>query len=878
MADTQLLGAAIQKALQQFSTERHAGVSDSQLLQRFATHRDEVAFETLVWRHGPMVLATCRRILHHAQDAEDAFQAAFLVLSRKARSIRKRTSCGAWLHKVAYHIAVRARAAAARRGTTEKLMPTTLAARPADDLLWRDLRPVLDEELDRLPPNSRSVLVLHYLEGKTIAQVAADLGWRPGTVSGRLARAKDLLRSRLTRRGLGLAGTGVMTGVLGQEASAASLLVRFVQTAVAAATARGATATACALTSTAINLGNGTLRTMMLTKLKTAALLLLVATVVALGVGVLADKVNSSPPTAAAEPPKPPDDTQPKPAENRFPDRRPRDGWPPGTKFAQLQASPFWVPLMDSKEMVRTTDSVRDGNFLRTLLYSPDGRRMTFVEWKKDPSIGWQSNWRIHEAATGKEIAGLGGNPHCMMYSPDGKLLAGSAHSGIRFRDAATGQELQTLTVTVPKERDDPDSLLEASIDCFTFSPDGKKIAAVSSAMNPLSAHSDIDPESLTPIFTLWETATGKQLQQVRGKNGRSYSLRGFSSEEIAQKALRAGVHHWGGAVVLESKWGDQLQRPGGGSLKAHSPDGKIYATPAAEGVHLCVAETREVLRVLTKHEHPVTTLAFSPDGRYLASGDEDGHVYLWVTATGKLRWEVLNTRDRDIFKGYEQEPGRRGWISSVFFSPDGTKLVTVGDSRAKDGGYGIHVTYLWNLTEPAVVGHPASLSVNDLEGLWADLAAADSGTAYGAIVTLVAAPDQAATLLGAKTRSLSAPHERVARLLAELDDDEFEVREKASAELAKLGELVRPFLRQALQQQSSAEVRQRLEKILEQKLSGDDAAFGREFMRGARVVDVLETIATPEARAMLQRLAKGSPKTLLTREAETALMRLGKE
>jgi len=493
MADSQLLGAAIQKVLGQFSTECYAGVSDSQLLQRFATQRDEAAFETLVWRHGPMVLSTCRRILHHTQDAEDAFQAAFLVLSRKARSIHTLNSCGAWLHKVAYRIALRARAAAARRPTTEELMPTLFATRPADELLWRDLRPVLDEELDRLPPKYRSVLVLHYLEGKSVTQVAADLGWRRGTVCGRLARAKDLLRSRLTRRGLGLAVTAVLTDVLGQEAIAAALPARFVQTAVAAAMAHGATATAGALTPTAaaIALANGTLRSMMLARLKTAALLVLALSVVALGAGIVAVKVNSAPLTAA-EPPKPPEDTQSKPAEKKSPDRPPRDGWVPGTRFTLLQASPFWVPLLDSKDIVRTSDSVRDGNFMPTLLYSPDGTRMTFVEWKKDPRTGWQSTWHLQESAKGREIAELGENPHCVMFSPDGKLLAGSAHSSIRLLDAATGEELRTLTVKVPKEGDDPDTLLEASIECFTFSPDGKKIAAVSSAMNPLSPHSDM--------------------------------------------------------------------------------------------------------------------------------------------------------------------------------------------------------------------------------------------------------------------------------------------------------------------------------------------------------------------------------------------------
>src|SRR5262249_54354144 len=160
-----------------------------------SARRDEAAFAELVRRYGPTVLSVCRSVLRHEQDAQDAFQATFLVLARRAASIRKQASVGSWLHGVARRLALRPRVAAARRGVHERQAAARPAAAPMDDLTWRELRRVLHEELGRLPEKQRVPLLLCYLEGKTQDEAARQLGWTAATLKGRLARGRQRLRA-----------------------------------------------------------------------------------------------------------------------------------------------------------------------------------------------------------------------------------------------------------------------------------------------------------------------------------------------------------------------------------------------------------------------------------------------------------------------------------------------------------------------------------------------------------------------------------------------------------------------------------------------------------------------------------------------------------
>ncbi len=178
-------------------------LSDEQLLQAFVKHRDEVAFAALMKRHAPMVLSVCQSVLRQAQDAEDCCQATFLVLARKASSIRKKTSVASWLHGVAQRMSKKLQATGHK--TAPQHDPESAASNPADDLSWREVRQIVHEELQRLPLAYRLPLIHCYLEGQTQEKAATRLGWTAATLKGRLDRGRAMLHRRLTRRGIGLA-------------------------------------------------------------------------------------------------------------------------------------------------------------------------------------------------------------------------------------------------------------------------------------------------------------------------------------------------------------------------------------------------------------------------------------------------------------------------------------------------------------------------------------------------------------------------------------------------------------------------------------------------------------------------------------------------
>jgi RNA polymerase sigma factor (sigma-70 family) len=286
-------------------------VRDDKLLARFVRWHEDEAFALLMRRYGAMVYGICRRVLRDEHDAEDAFQATFIVLARRASSIRQGASVAGWLGRVAHRLALAARAAAARRRHIERQVAPVSSSEPDCPAAWRELGHVIDEEVARLPDTHHAAFVLCHLEGQTYEQAARQLGWPLGTLKLRLTQARERLRQRLARRGLALTPTALVTVL------AADLLSPVVPAALAGPTLKFALAAAAGATSgpapAVAVLVEGGLRQMFLLKLKTVAVALL-AMVSITGVGLAARQVfvdkgpaaersdpSAASPTAAAQ-------------------------------------------------------------------------------------------------------------------------------------------------------------------------------------------------------------------------------------------------------------------------------------------------------------------------------------------------------------------------------------------------------------------------------------------------------------------------------------------------------------------------------------------------------------------------------------------------
>jgi RNA polymerase sigma factor (sigma-70 family) len=267
-------------------------LTDAELIESFVRQREEAAFETLVHRHGAMVLGVCRRVLGHAADAEDAFQATFLVFARKAASLRRRERLANWLYGVAFRTAQKARAAGTRRRTKERQV--SAMSNPSSLEEPQDWLPVLDEELNLLPEKYRLPVVLCDLEGRSRSEVSRQLACPQGTISSRLARGRQMLAERLTRRGLALSA-GALAATFTQAAEAAVPPALVNGTVCAAMSIATGDAAVAGLVSAKVSiLTEGVLKAMWISKLK-------VATVVLLGLALVGGAVGTLTHLGAAE-------------------------------------------------------------------------------------------------------------------------------------------------------------------------------------------------------------------------------------------------------------------------------------------------------------------------------------------------------------------------------------------------------------------------------------------------------------------------------------------------------------------------------------------------------------------------------------------------
>jgi RNA polymerase sigma factor (sigma-70 family) len=612
-------------------------LSDGQLLTQFATRRDEAAFAELVRRHGPMVRGVCRRVLGNPHDADDAFQATFLILARKAAGAGRYPSVGGWLHAVAYHVALRERARAGRRRQHERQVARVSSEEAITDQDRRELRLVLDEELGRLPEKYRTPLVLCYLEGRSNAEAAQELACPVSTLGWRLGRGRELLRGRLRRRGLGLPAAAV-AGVVAERASAAlpaALVAAVVQGAVAftrgSAAAGGAGPGAAAL-------AEGVLMSMALRKVVCA---LALALTVALGLGAALWAFRGS----AAEPP------------SGNPAAGPRAAAPKrSAPRAVARAVAF-------KERKTFRPPRRDGQarVVQFLAFSPDGKRL--VE-------GDSQDARVYDAGTGKELAALRGpvpkltavNPETGAESPTmtvsaqfvfgaaGKELAAIDETGVTLWDL--GKKKVVADLDIGGYRGDRQPVRFES-NAVTFSADGKRAAA-----------GDVEGTvKLWDLTGLWrrKPLARPELRTLRGA-GTAVQALAFS----ADARLVAAVHNRGHVRVWEAATGKRRLAVRGNGVEidmipytrtvVFGPDGKRLAVADRSGLRLLEVAGGKRLAAFgfgggrgpgpgygeaspvggaRKGPPPfyVTAVAFSPGGKAVVVGFNNGQVHVWDLA-----------------------------------------------------------------------------------------------------------------------------------------------------------------------------------------------------------------------------------------------------
>jgi RNA polymerase sigma factor (sigma-70 family) len=676
-----------------------AGDDPAAALRRFAAG-DADAFAALVGRHGPMVYGVCRRVLGPTADAEDAFQATFLALARRARALRDAGALPGWLHRTALNAALKAKAS---RGSAVGARPEPAAADdPLAEASWREVRRVLDEELNALPAGLRGPLVACYLEARVHADAARGLGISVSTLKRRLERGRELLRRRLVRRGVGAAGLAAAVLGPGLVSPVHAALYRR-----AALLARAGADVRPAVTALA-----GARHLSPRVALTAAGLMLAGLSASGLFLAAPVGPPNPAEPPAA-ETPAPAtakgtridrlDDPLPEGAVARLGTSRLRTAryhrfTPDGRQIVvgradgDLQA--FDVPYGKPRARFRAADVPGRTDIVgSTLGFSPDGKYLA--------AVCWEGRCGIWEVATGRLVRWLeSGNFFSIVecdFSPDGKLLA----AGSGTPDNRTDEKITVAVYEVASGK----RLFATSGSNSVFAPDGRSLVVWNGYNNPRGRArrvavpvgqelGAIAYEERYPDFTprsdgvwffevaadhavrVWDVASGKVKHTFRGPAGGEREVvyvrhaRGRRELIAVGTGPASGIWCWDLDTGKEL-WKVRLDAPAyfpklsadGATLSAGDAAGNVRVWDAATGKERARFRPRAI-------GHDAHDAGLSADGKTVvtASGGDFSHALaFWDAATGKLLTDL---------------PGHPSGITAAAFAPDGTRLYTVGKDR----------------------------------------------------------------------------------------------------------------------------------------------------------------------------------------------------
>jgi len=718
------LGKVVRHIRRLAGSARLAEPTDAELLRRFAAHADETAFALLVQRHRGLVMTVCRNVLRQEQDAEDAFQATFLILARKVASIRERECIASWLHGVAYRTAGNARRHGMRRRKYEMQSRVSEGLSPLSEASFREWQAILDEEVRRLPEKYRAPFVLCCLEGKGREEAARELGWKEGTLSSRLSQGRNLLRDRLTRRGL------TLSALLGAKALSAEAAMGGASAGLVAATTHAACRFAKSEAAEAISgpvaaLVKSALREMSISAINVWTRVFLALVLVTAGVGLTIHQALAEKRAGAAA------EALPTPMARNGSQSTATTDRPVGTDS-------YGDPLPSGAKARLGTVRLRPGNGLRLLTSSPDGRTVSSVadaengltitqwDWKTGKPLhryegpafkvaravdlspdakilavaGYvretmQNRTTLWDLSTGAELRSLGFNEHraqMVSFAPDGKTLVTfcddhTAH----LWDVTTGVERTSFTT----------GLNDGA--CIAFSPNGLTLALAGSdgkmelwdvlrgsrkfdfQAHPCRVSAMVFSPDGSRLATagqtdtkirLWEGANGKEVRHFDAVGGSSSLAFSFDGKMLASGDARKD------GQILENRpvrlWdvatGREIRRlPGhlfGVDALAFSRDNrKLISGGVGVPLRICDITNGKELLSFPEHGGYVNSVAFSPDGKSIATAGIEGAIRLWQTSTGKpIRWFAEGHRQR---------------VWSVDFAPDGKSLASAGHDKS---------------------------------------------------------------------------------------------------------------------------------------------------------------------------------------------------
>jgi RNA polymerase sigma factor (sigma-70 family) len=634
--------------------------SDACLLSEFKTGHDQAAFAALVERHGSMVLGVCRKVLRQEQDAEDAFQATFVVLARRAGSLTRPGSLAGWLYGVAYRVAIQARRNAALRKEHEARAAPPVPAEPRLLLAWQEVQAILAEEIQYLPERLRSPFVLCVVQGRGRAEVARLLELKEGTVWSRLAHARKRLRIRLVRRGIELGAVLAASYVASESSQAAvptGLLDRTTLQAVAAAK------NGCRLSPELEALARRGLGPASASRVR-VGLVLLMASILGTITATLA---RQAPPASTTQ-------------KNLTVAAAQLEAEPAAGTAERGHVDRYDDPLPDEAITRLGTTRFRSGPSVLRTQFTADGKQLIVGSSGAGVSRGGLGVWDV---ATGRKIRDFAMKPESLalqaVLSPDGKVLATGEFDEVQLWDVTTGANSGKLKT--------------GFVGSLAFSPDGNILAVGSDTdvalweipSRKLIRRLTHDAYVRAVAFTLdgkylvtgatdkfarqWDPATGKEVRRWQAASGPSVSgHHALRAEPAGPRVIYADDET---IRFLDTSNGSEKLIAGPDSIQraalAISRDGKTLASGHADGsIHLWDASTGKEISHWQTSGEMILTVTFSPDGKTLVSGDYRGSsVRSWDTASGKelpQKWA-----------------GHNGYVKSIRYSADGKDLYSIG-------------------------------------------------------------------------------------------------------------------------------------------------------------------------------------------------------